>query len=203
MTLTTPRGLLCLAVAATLSACTLFPERPANRVFQLPAPKVEAHGGGGKQFNATLRFLTPLAEGPVNSSRVLVKPAGNEIKAYQGVRWSDKSPILVRNQLVDAFRRDGRFASVITGASPARSDLTMAGELSAFQSEYQGDTPAVVLRLDLHLIDERTRNTIASKRFERLHSAKGEQIEAIVEAFGKASNTLAHEVIQWTIEQRP
>ena len=199
MTLTASRALLCMVVAATLSACTLFPDRPANRIFQLPASTVEESITDNKPFSTTLRFVTPLAEGPVDSSRILVKPEGNEIKA----RWSNKSPILVRDQLVDAFRRDGRFAGVLTGTSPARSDLTIAGELNAFQSEYQDGMPVALIRLDLHLINERTRNTLASKRFEYHHPATGEQVEEIVEAFGEASNALAREVIHWTVEQRP
>ena len=203
MTLTASRALLCMVVAATLSACTLFPDRPANRIFQLPASTVEESITDNKPFSTTLRFVTPLAEGPVDSSRILVKSEGNEIKAYQGARWSKKSPVLVRDQLIDAFRRDGRFAGVITGTSPARSDLTMAGELGAFQSEYQDGMPVAMIRLDLHLIDERTRNTLASKRFEYRHPAKGEQVEAVVEAFGEASSALAREVIRWTVEQRP
>ena len=203
MTLTASRALLCMVVAATLSACTLFPDRPANRIFQLPASTVEESITDNKPFSTTLRFVTPLAEGPVDSSRILVKSEGNEIKAYQGARWSKKSPILVRDQLIDAFRRDGRFAGVLTGTSPARSDLTIAGELNAFQSEYQDGMPVALIRLDLHLINERTRNTLASKRFEYQHPATGEQVEEIVEAFGEASNALAREVIHWTVEQRP
>ena len=203
MTLTASRALLCMVVAAMLSACTLFPDRPANRIFQLPASTVEESITDNKPFSTTLRFVTPLAEGPVDSSRILVKSEGNEIKAYQGARWSKKSPVLVRDQLIDAFRRDGRFAGVLTGTSPARSDLTIAGELNAFQSEYQDGMPVALIRLDLHLIDERTRNTLASKRFEYHHPATGEQVEEIVEAFGEASNALAREVIHWTVEQRP
>jgi cholesterol transport system auxiliary component len=192
-----------MVVAAMLSACTLFPDRPANRIFQLPASTVEESITDNKPFSTTLRFVTPLAEGPVDSSRILVKSEGNEIKAYQGARWSKKSPVLVRDQLIDAFRRDGRFAGVLTGTSPARSDLTIAGELNAFQSEYQDGMPVALIRLDLHLINERTRNTLASKRFEYHHPATGEQVEEIVEAFGEASNALAREVIHWTVEQRP
>ncbi|MBS8231295.1 hypothetical protein DYI41_10155 [Marinobacter salarius] len=203
MTLTASRALLCMVVAAMLSACTLFPDRPANRIFQLPASTVEESITDNKPFSTTLRFVTPLAEGPVDSSRILVKSEGNEIKAYQGARWSKKSPVLVRDQLIDAFRRDGRFAGVLTGTSPARSDLTIAGELNAFQSEYQDGMPVALIRLDLHLINERTRNTLASKRFEYHHPATGEQVEEIVEAFGEASNALAREVIHWTVEQRP
>ena len=171
MTLTASRALLCMVVAAMLSACTLFPDRPANRIFQLPASTVEESITDNKPFSTTLRFVTPLAEGPVDSSRILVKSEGNEIKAYQGARWSKKSPVLVRDQLIDAFRRDGRFAGVLTGTSPARSDLTIAGELNAFQSEYQDGMPVALIRLDLHLINERTRNTLASKRFEYHHPA--------------------------------
>ncbi|MDF0750579.1 ABC-type transport auxiliary lipoprotein family protein [Marinobacter sp. 71-i] len=203
MTLTFPRTLLCMAVAASLSACTLFPERPANRIFQLPAPAI-AKAADAKQQERTLRVGTPQAENPINSARILVSPGGNrsnEIQAYQGVRWSNKAPVLVRNHLIEAFRRDGRLATVITDTSPARSDLTLAGHLTAFQSEYQDGAPFALIRLDIQLIDERTRNTLASKRFEHRHPATGEEVEAVVEAFGEASGELAREVVDWTLEQ--
>lgn len=203
MTLTAPRAVLCMATVAMLSACTLFPDKPANRIFQLPAPKVAEASTGTKPLSTTLRFATPLAEGPVDSSRILVKPEGNEIKAYQGVRWSNKAPILLRDQLIDAFRKDGRFSTILTGTSAARSDLTLAGELSGFQTEYQDGVPVATLRLNLQLINERTRETLASKRFEHEHPANGEQIDAIVEAFGEACNELAREVIHWAAEQQP
>jgi len=202
VTLPAPRTLLWMAVAATLSACTLFPERPANRIFQLPAPTVSESEGSANPVDSTLRLAIPHAEAPIDSARILVKPGGNEIKAYQGVRWSNKAPVLVQDHLVDAFRRDGRFNAILTGTSPARSDLTLAGDLSAFQSEYRNGSPVVRLRLDLQLIDERSRSTVASQRFEQTHPASGEAIEAVVAAFGEASDKLAREVIEWTLEQR-
>lgn len=204
MIVTFPRALLCMAVAASLSACTLFPERPANRIFQLPAPTVANTAADAKRQDRTLRVSTPQAENPIDSARILVSPGGNrsnEIQAYQGVRWSNKTPVLVRDHLVEAFRRDGRLAAVVTDTSPARSDLTLAGDLTAFQSEYQGGAPVVLIRLDIQLIDERSRNTLASKRFEHRHPATGEEVEAVVEAFGKASGELAREVVDWTLEQ--
>ena len=56
MTLTASRALLCMVVAATLSACTLFPDRPANRIFQLPASTVEESITDNKPFSTTLRL---------------------------------------------------------------------------------------------------------------------------------------------------
>lgn len=109
--------------------------------------------------------------------------------------------MLVGAYLLEAFRRDGRMATVVTDTSAVQSDLTLTGDLTRFQAEYQDGKPVIHLELNLQLIDERSRKPVASKQFETSHAAGGESIESVVEAFGQASSELARQVINWTVAQ--
>jgi len=58
----------------------------------------------------------------------------------------------------------------------------------------------VVIRLDARLADDRQR-IVASRRFEVHQPVADKQVSAVVSAFGQASDTLAAQVLQWTVEQ--
>lgn len=199
MTIALTRLLIATVATMSLAGCTVFPDQPAHQIFQLPAPK--APETTAETIDRTLRISTPLAVAPIDSPRILVKPTPHEIRAYQGSRWSNRAPVLVGAYLLEAFRRDGRVATVVTDTSAVPSDLTLTGDLTRFQAEYQDGKPVIHLELNLQLIDERSRKPVASKQFETSHAAGGESIESVVEAFGQASSELARQVINWTVVQ--
>ncbi|PXX91749.1 hypothetical protein DIT71_07740 [Marinobacter vulgaris] len=199
MTVVLIRLLVATLAAISLTACTIFPDQPAHRIFQLPAPAVQEPVADS--VDRTLRVSTPLAVAPIDSTRILVKPDANEIRAYEGSRWSNRAPVIVGNHLLESFRQDGRVATVVTGTSAVQSDFTLTGDLAGFQAEYQDGKPVIHLELNLQLIDERSRESVASKQFRTSHPATGEDIESVVAAFGKASNELARQVIDWTVTQ--
>lgn len=199
--MTAPLIRLTVAMAAILSlaACTVFPEKPAHKIFELPAPAIEE--SANESVGTALRISAPMAVAPIDSTRILVKPDSHEIRAYQEARWSNRAPVIVGNHLVEAFRQDGRLGTVVSDTSPARSDLTIVGDLTRFQAEYQNGTPVVHLQLNLQLIDERTRETLSNKRFSIRSQARDESVESVVEAFGQASGELARNVIDWAMRE--
>lgn len=212
--MTAPLTRLFIATATTLllAACTVFPDQPAHQIFQLPAPK--SAETAAKSIDKTLRVSTPLAVAPIDSTRILVKPDAHEVRAYQGSRWSNRVPVMLGNYLLESFRGDGRLATVISDTSSAHSDLTLIGDLTRFQAEYpmgersgevggepRNGNPVIHLQLTLQLINERTRETIASNRFAVSRPSTGEDVKSVVEAFGQASEELAHQVVTWSVEQ--
>ncbi len=128
-------------------------------------------------------------------------PSPGEFQAYAGARWSDDAPRLLRDHLIAAFRLDGRLAGVVDDASRARSDATLASHLGAFHSRYREGTPEVVLRLEVQLLDEASREVLASRRFEAVVASDATDIEAVVEAFGRAADRLAGELVDWTLSR--
>ncbi len=196
------RPLLPLVVLlAALSGCSVLPEAEALRVFLLPSQPTAAVAAPTAPVERSLRINTPQASRTLASERIAVIPQGNQISAYQGARWSDTAPVLLRDRLIEAFQQDGRLAEVSSEDANLPADLVLYSDLRAFQSEYRDGQPHAVIRLDARLVDRQTRRTLAHRRFEASQASDGTAVERVVEAFGKAGDALSREVLDWTLEQ--
>lgn len=194
-----------LAVTLTLTGCAILPKSETLAVYQLPAatavaqPQTKAEKES--RMPMSLRIATPYSSQIIDSERVLVVPQGSQLSAYSGVRWSDPAPILVRNRLAGAFRTDGRLASIsIDHAAALDPDFELAGDLVAFQAIYENGEPVVRIQYDAMLIHSTTHRSLATHRFDISEPVHGTQTPEVIEAFGRASDRLADEVVEWTIQ---
>ncbi|AMD00201.1 ABC-type transport auxiliary lipoprotein family protein [Halomonas chromatireducens] len=195
-------GFLAFAAAGLLSACTLMPAGDPVRLYDLPANPLEnRRQAEAPADGVTLRLATPNAGGLLDGSRIVVVPTPNQPQVYQGARWADATPVLMRNRLIDAFQEDGRITRLIHADTPLSADLELTSDLRAFQSEYHGGHPEAVIRLDARLIDSRSRQLLGSQRFTHRQAAAGTDLAAVVDAFGQAADQLAQELVDWTTGQ--
>lgn len=187
-----------LGLFSLLSACSVLPEAETLRIFLLPTAPVEPQASETTRQQA-LRINTPQASRILASQRIAVVPQGNEISAYGGARWSDAAPVLLRDRLIEAFQRDGRMPSVSNEDANLYADYSLHSDLRAFQSVYVDGKPVVLITLDTRLVEVNTQHTLANRRFEVRQPASDTGIEQVVEAFGKASDRLSREVVDWTL----
>ena len=194
-------SLMAVAGALLLSAgCSILPKAEPTDVYRLSTAQPAAQTAQGSPVPWSLRIVRPRASEMLDSPRIAVVPQGNLISNYKGARWSDPAPVALRNRLLDAFYRDGRVQSLSTDDSNLQADFELSAELQAFQSEYHGDAIEVVIRLDARLAADNQR-IVASHRFEVHQAVSDKQVPSIVAGFGKASDTLAAQLLQWTVEQ--
>ncbi|MGM0982333.1 MAG: ABC-type transport auxiliary lipoprotein family protein [Pseudomonadota bacterium] len=193
--------LLAMLLSVLFAGCTLLPEQEPIRLFTLPDPSLSASSEATPEL--TLRVDTPSAGSPLDGPRLLVMPSPGEFQAYAGARWRDDAPLLLRDYLITAFRRDGRLAAVVDDASRARSDATLASHLEAFHSRYREGAPEVVLRLEVQLLDEASRAVLASRRMEAVVTSDDASLDAVVEAFGRAADQITRELVDWTLSRMP
>jgi cholesterol transport system auxiliary component len=192
-----------MAVALTaLSACSILPDAEVLTVYQLPALAAAPQNSqrANTPLRHSLRIATPYSSHVIDSARVVVVPQGSQISAYSGVRWSDSAPVLVRDRLASAFRTNGRLASVITDHGNINADLGLTGDLSAFQVEYHNGAPTVRIRFDAALVKTSTNRAAATRRFEINQPVQGKEIPEVVTAFGAATDSLAADVVNWTLD---
>ena len=191
-----------LAVAglliACLSACTVLPKSQVLSIYRLPASSLPSHDASA---DWALRVNKPYSSQLLDSTRIAVLPPGDQISAYQGVRWSDRAPLLLRDRLVDAFLDDGRLKAVSSDDSRLQADLELDGDLRAFQSEYQNGRPAARILLEARLVESGSLRILASRRFEVSQPASDTTVAAVINAFGQAGDQLAREVLEWTVQQ--
>ncbi|HCJ29360.1 MAG TPA: hypothetical protein DHV63_08715 [Pseudomonas sp.] len=181
-----------------LSACSILPKSEPLRIFLLPTTTPPQQTSEPTLQHA-LRIHTPQASRVLSSPRIAVVPQGNEISAYQGARWSDAAPVLLRDRLIEAFQRDGRMPSVNNEDVNLYADISLHSDLRAFQSEYVDGKPQILIRLDARLVSRESQRTLANRRFEVRQPSADPSVESVVEAFGKAGDALSGEVLEWTL----
>lgn len=198
-------GLLCLT-----AACSILPKAEALDVYRLPSTTAIAQGTPAQGMAAqgpsaawSLRIATPNSSSIVNNERILVMPEPNLVKTYQGARWSDPAPVLLRNRLMAAFGSDGRIKYLSSDDSNVQADLELGGELRAFQTEYREGKPAVVIVFDARLVQAGTKRIVAAHSFAVRQPVAGTKVPQVVDAFGLAGDSLALEVVDWTMMQAP
>ena len=183
---------------AALSACSILPDSEPLRIFLLPTATTPQQASEPTLQHA-LRINTPQASRILSGARIAVVPQGNQISAYQGARWSDAAPVLLRDRLIEGFQRDGRMPSVSNEDVNLYADISLHSDLRAFQTEYVDGKPQVLIRLDARLVNRQNQHTLGNRRFEVRQPSADPSVESVVEAFGQASDTLSREVLEWTL----
>ena len=199
MTIAARRSLLLAAMLAT-AACSVLPKAESPDIYRLPAtplPHAQANA-----VNWSLRVDTPQAERMLDSARIAVLPQGDMVSVYKGARWSDRITVLLRNRLLEGFRNDGRVAALSSDDTNLQADYVLSADLTAFQSEYRGKDPVVVLRYDARLVRNNGLKIVAARRFEVTQPVNGSAVPQVVAAFGQAGDALATQVVEWTLQQR-
>jgi cholesterol transport system auxiliary component len=192
------RLLAALLLIGSLSACSVLPKSQVLSIYRLPASSLPNHPVSS---DWALRVNKPYSSQLLDSTRIAVLPPGDQISAYQGVRWSDRAPVLLRDRLIDAFLDDGRLKAVSSDDSRLQADLELDGDLRAFYSEYQDGRPAVRILLEARLVESGSLRILASRRFESIQPASDTSVPAVVNAFGQAGDQVARDVLEWTLEQ--
>lgn len=149
----------------------------------------------------SLRIARPRTSLVLESPRIAVRPHGDEISVYQGARWSDPAPSLLRDRLMQAFQTDGRVRGLSSDDSNLQADFELGGDLRAFQTEYPNGQASALIRYDARLVRTDDKRVVASRRFEVSQPVDGKKVAAVVSAFGKAGDTLSAQVLDWTLRQ--
>jgi cholesterol transport system auxiliary component len=190
-----------LASFTLISACSILPKSEPFDVYRLPSAQSGPAASYATPQRWSLRLNKPQASEALNSQNIAVIPQGDVISSYKGSRWSDPAPVLLRNRLLDGFQRDGRVTLLSTDDSNFQADLELGGSLQAFQTEYQGSSAGVVLRLDALLVRGYDQRILASRRFEVRQPLSDVKVPAVVAGFGQASDQLTAQVVSWAVEQ--
>lgn len=190
-------GVACAALL--LGGCTLLPAAEPLAIYRLPplAQSVPQHPGTS---NGTVRVDTPQASPAVASLRILVLPDGHQLSAYRGARWSDPPTVQWREKLADVLRDQGYFRVVSTDDYSHRSELSLDGDLLAFEVEYVGGEPRVHVAYTAYLTHTASRTVLATRRFTHQQPLAGAQLADVIQGFGQASDTLALQVAAWVAQ---
>lgn len=186
-----------LVLLGLLAGCSILPEAEELRVYQLPGSSQVTDSPPARSDGAVLRINRPQASPLLDSTRIVVMPDADRLSAYQGVRWSDRPPVLLRDRLVERLRSSPRLKAVVSDDLPAQASLELAGELKAFQIEYRDGRPLAVIRLQATVLRAGNREVMGSRAFHLERETEGTSVEAAVNALGQTSDELARKLSAW------
>lgn len=189
-----------LLLTGLLSACSILPAGEALNVYLLPS-NLPVRAADVQSVDWSLRVNRPQSSQLLDSPRIAVLPEGDLISAYQGARWSDRAPALVRDRLIGALLDDRRISAVSSDDSRLQADLELSSDLRAFQSEYRNGRPEVHILLDARLVQAGNQRILASRRFEVRQIAGDPAVESVVKAFGVANDQLSRQLMDWVVDE--
>ena len=192
------KRLTLLLAAALLGACSILPQSEPLDIYLLPGAALPAQT---QRVDWSLRVNSPLSNQLLDDARIVVLAEPGRVNTYQGVRWSERTPRLLRNRLLDAFHDDGRIQALSNEEQRLQADLELVSDLRSFHSEYRDGLPHALIRLDASLVDARSQQIIASRRFSISQPASDTSIASVVAAFAQAGDQLSRELVDWTLAE--
>lgn len=189
--------LMMVATLAIASACSVLPERVPVDLYQLPPSSLTANSGAA--LEGGLRLARPSTSDALGGNRLLILTDDHSFQAFPAARWAAPIPHLWRDWLMDAFWRDGRVSELSASSEGLQARLELSGMLRALHIESINGQSHAVVRFDAQLVDVRSRNIIASQRFEATQRTSDNSVTAAIRALGEAADQLAEQLIEWTI----
>ncbi|WP_192980384.1 ABC-type transport auxiliary lipoprotein family protein [Pseudomonas sp. EggHat1] len=187
-----------LLAAGLLGACSILPQSEPLDIYLLPGAALPAQT---QRVGWSLRVNSPVSNQLLDGTRIVVLPEPGRVNTYQGVRWSERTPQLLRGRLLDAFHDDGRIQALSNEEQRLQADLELVSDLRSFHSQYRDGIPEALIQLDARLVDARDQRILASRRFSVSQPASDTSVASVVAAFGQAGDRLSRELVDWTLTE--
>lgn len=117
--------------------------------------------------------------------------------AYLYSRWSDTPAALIQRSLLASLNENALFASLSPTTTLARTDWVLESDLDAFYHRFLQNKSEGYIDITYRLVDARTKELLASKRFIITSPATSMDAEGGVEALKNATTELNRQCIDW------
>ena len=199
MSLRIPTTLLVTAALLFSAGCSILPENEPATLYRLPASDLPSVAISPSSASQRLGIADPEAGHLLSSNRIVVYPERNVVNVYEGARWHEDAPDLLKARLIAGLQQSQLFAGV--GSDRLPHDLLLLSELRHFESDYVTNPPTVKLQLDVQLVGTQNRTPLAARNFSTSAQASSIDIADVVDAFGSASDELAKQLAAWLAQQ--
>jgi len=160
-------------------------------VYDLAAPKT--FPPLAKKPQGPLIVAEPTSLIMFETRKILVRPAGNEDSTFAGAEWSDSTPKLVHQKIVQAFENAGLAVARPSENVTAENQLFL--DLRKFQLSVSA-TPSAEVEFSAKIVSANGR-LLEARVFSSSVVAKTATAPATVDALNEAFDKCAIELVQW------
>jgi cholesterol transport system auxiliary component len=193
------RPTILAAILLTCAGCAkLFTTEP-RPLYQLSPPL--DFTTSLPHTNAQIVIDRPYAPEGLEPRRIAVIRSANGLDYLADGDWADSTPSMVRAVLVEAFENSKAVSAVGPDSLDLRADFEIEGDLRQFEAVYDspGGAPTARVAFAVKLVKVPERKIIAQTLITARQAAAANMTPQIVEAFNKATASVAKQVVEWTL----
>ena len=161
-------------------------------VYDLAVPKTVP--SIGKKPESQLIIAEPTSLIMFETRKILVRPGGNEDPTFANADWSDSTPKLVHEKIMQAFENAG--LAVARPSEGVSGENQLFIDLRKFQLS-TSNTPTAEVEFGAKIVSTNGR-LLGARLFEASAAAKNTTAPATVDALNEAFGRCAIELVQWT-----
>lgn len=192
------RTFILMLTAVCLSGCISLVS-PANKLpprYTLTALDVPANG---TDYPVTLAIADARAEGALNTSRIAVRTAPNELRYLPEGEWSDRAPLLFSLLLERSFEKRDQLLAVSDRVSLPIANYTMYTDISSMHLDRTGGQPEAVVTFRLRLEAARGR-VVGTSAFSARRPVAVDDTRNAAQAINDAAASATREAASWAMD---
>lgn len=178
-----------LSLAASIAGCAASPPVKYYTLASPPAPATSP----SPAYNVNILVGRLDASALYRTDRVAYGSGTTELGLYENNRWATTPVDMVQDQLINALRSTGQFASVSRLSSTVRGDYIIRGHL---YSLYGVDQPQLVGRfsIQIELYDPKSRAVLWSGIYSHDEPVQGSSVPSVIDALNANVSTGLHQL---------
>jgi cholesterol transport system auxiliary component len=152
-----------------------------------------------------LAIAIPVAPANLDGTRIALNQSAIKTDYFANADWTDRTPILIQNQLVKAFETSGKLKNVFRDNGALQADYVLETEIRNFEAQYSQPrgAPNVVVSIASKLIKLSNHEIMGSFIAEKTVQASQNNIDTIVGAFNEALGAVLQQTVDWTLRTGP
>jgi cholesterol transport system auxiliary component len=145
-----------------------------------------------------LAIASPEASASLTNERIALRRNDN-LDYYAGAQWTDATPQLLQNLLIEALEKGGALGSVAKDIEGTQADDIVQSEIHAFEARYDhGDgAPTIVVDMTVKVISAAHGTIVGAREFHHESAATANSVSAVVAAFDAALSAILPEIAGW------
>ncbi|HET7126520.1 MAG TPA: ABC-type transport auxiliary lipoprotein family protein [Lysobacter sp.] len=194
------RLLFTLPLFFALAGCSILggKQREPTTLYA-PDPRVQADPSW-PSVDWQLSISRPEAARMVDSMRIAVRPAADELQVYKGASWAKMPSDMVEDAVLRALEDSGKIPAVARQGSGIAADYKLVMDLRRFESDYAGGaTPSATIEINAKLLHSAGPDVVASRTFVQSVPANSTAVADVVDAFDRGLGQAAHDIAGWTL----
>jgi cholesterol transport system auxiliary component len=186
-------------LALGLAGCSLLGGSKSAPTRYAPQPRVQADPSW-PSVDWQLTLAAVQVARPVDSARIAVRPAPQELQVYKDATWAQRPAEMVERTLLRLLEDSGRIPGVARAGSGVNADYRLLLDVRRFESDYAGGaSPQAVIEINAKLLHAQDADVVATRSFVQAAPAGGTAVPQVVDAFERGLGAISREIAGWTL----